>query len=421
MRHAILAGTVLAVLAASPAAAAGGAPDRSFGRGGYVTGAISEDDAATSLVRLADGRVVVAGYASGRRDPTSFFLTRYLPNGGVDGSFGTRGVVRTAFGRYSAASDLLALPDGRLVAVGFSDQGVALARYSASGRIDPSFGRGGRVVAPVGGPSTLATLVADAALLPDGGIAVVGGLVTGQLTLTPFVMRFLADGRPDPAFGTSGYVLPTFATGQQAYASGVAATPEGLVVVTGLTTAAGSGVVPFLVRYLPNGVMDPVFGSTAMRDMPGALFTSLVRTPEGFFLTGGSRSTRGADGGERAAVVTRFLPTGHLDVTFGEAGVAWTRSGAHAQVDDVALTPDGGIVAVGHVARRTSDTLLVRLTSGGAPDASFGTRGVAVAGPATLHDGAVAVVVAPDGRITTTGSASDGRGAGHALTARFTA
>jgi uncharacterized delta-60 repeat protein len=80
-----------------------------------------------------------------------FAVHRYTPEGGVDSSFGRDGKVFTDFGAPARADALAVQANGKVVVAGsrgFDD--FAVARYTSSGRLDGSFGRGGRVTTDFG-------------------------------------------------------------------------------------------------------------------------------------------------------------------------------------------------------------------------------------------------------------------------------
>src|SRR5262249_54535188 len=95
-----------------------------------------------------------------------------LAAGALDPTFGSGGKVLTEFpGRTaSVAEAIVGQPDGKLIAVGRTDQSLGMVRYNADGSLDGTLGSGGRVVAEFGGP----TAGYAAALQPDGKIVVAG-------------------------------------------------------------------------------------------------------------------------------------------------------------------------------------------------------------------------------------------------------
>jgi uncharacterized delta-60 repeat protein len=102
------------------------------------------------------GRVVVAGSGFPLERPV-FAVARLTATGVVDREFGRRGVItdRRSGDHWAQVEHLLMLADGRLIAVGWATRGggsplsrryrAVVLRFTASGRLDPSFGRLGRV------------------------------------------------------------------------------------------------------------------------------------------------------------------------------------------------------------------------------------------------------------------------------------
>lgn len=138
----------------SPSGSSGGTPDATFGTGGIVTTDFSNSyDYATSVAIQSDGKIVVAGESSGTTTPITFALARYNPNGSLDTTFGTNGRVTTAFpGTNCGASGVVIQPDGKIIAAGnrelntpATNYDFALARYNPDGSLDTSFGSGGLV------------------------------------------------------------------------------------------------------------------------------------------------------------------------------------------------------------------------------------------------------------------------------------
>jgi uncharacterized delta-60 repeat protein len=112
----------------------------------------------------ADGKIVAAGKSDGgvtnERDHNvyEFALARYNDDGSLDTSFGRAGMVTTYFARRSSGeasssiAEAVAIQrDGKIVAAGLGNgYDFALARYTARGSLDRSFGRGGKVLTDFG-------------------------------------------------------------------------------------------------------------------------------------------------------------------------------------------------------------------------------------------------------------------------------
>ena len=140
-----------------------GSLDTSFGSGGGTsanfTGAGLSNGFVNSVVRQADGKILLVGYVidrSGMFRERDFAIARYNANGTLDTSFGTNGKVLTDFsnGADAAASAVLQT-DGKLLVAGHTyadlDPGqtetdIAVARYNVDGSLDTTFGNSGKVV-----------------------------------------------------------------------------------------------------------------------------------------------------------------------------------------------------------------------------------------------------------------------------------
>jgi uncharacterized delta-60 repeat protein len=79
----------------------------------------------------ANGDIVAAGEtAATPSGPSDFALARYTANGTLDVTFGDGGFVSTPFGNSVAlANTVLIQTDGKIVAAGNSNSGTTLARY----------------------------------------------------------------------------------------------------------------------------------------------------------------------------------------------------------------------------------------------------------------------------------------------------
>ncbi|MGN6558302.1 MAG: hypothetical protein ACTHLH_09865 [Solirubrobacterales bacterium] len=172
------------------------------------------------------GDLLAAGSTAG-----TFLLARFDQAGNLDSGFGQGGfVMPTVQGSVaereasSWAEDVVALPDHRILLGGGTSQwGVwshgksgafcqqcpqpLLARFDASGHLDPSFGNGGllRLLKPDG--SIFEGAVEQMATLPDGKILVKGYVPSSRVSSAPFVARLNPDGSYDPSFGEGGLTV----------------------------------------------------------------------------------------------------------------------------------------------------------------------------------------------------------------------
>jgi uncharacterized delta-60 repeat protein len=155
--------------------------DASFGTNGVVTTDISTlDDGVSALALRPDGRIVAVGstFPSPTGNLRDFAVAQYLDDGRLDASFGTGGVTTTDFGgNYDVAWTTMIDPAGRIVAAGISGSyspgafRFALARFQPNGALDPSFGSGGLVTTDFPGSDDDVLALASGA---DGKIVAAG-------------------------------------------------------------------------------------------------------------------------------------------------------------------------------------------------------------------------------------------------------
>jgi uncharacterized delta-60 repeat protein len=229
---------------------------------------------------------------------------------------------------------------------------MAVVRLDSTGALDSSFGTGGVVTLP----ASMQSITHTAAIQPDGGILVGGGVVADpELDYDFRIARLLpADGQLDSTFGTGGIVV---------------------------TPAAGT---------------------------VGA--NSVVEQPDGKILAGGDGKRNVLSGSKnRDFVVHRYLADGSSDTSFGEAGRSVISMGRrYDAVRTLLLQPDGAILAVGYSAGgRSGRTALVRLATDGILDPTFGRHGRQQLRLVTRQEFGADAALLADGRIVTGGESVD--------------
>jgi uncharacterized delta-60 repeat protein len=113
-----------------------GTLDNAFGIHGGVTTPFPRNILARAfaVALQTNGDIVAVGQtAHTDTGPSDFALVRYNPDGSVDTSFGNSGFVSTPFGTSVAfANTVLIQIDGKIIALGNSNNGATLARYLGS-------------------------------------------------------------------------------------------------------------------------------------------------------------------------------------------------------------------------------------------------------------------------------------------------
>ncbi|HEX3149657.1 MAG TPA: putative Ig domain-containing protein [Gemmataceae bacterium] len=360
-----------------------GSLDASFDGDGKLTTAIGTGhDEALGLALQSDGKIIAVG-DSFNGSNSDFALIRYLTDGALDPTFGTGGKVVTAFGAaddygYSVGIDGL----GRIVVGGFTlnagDSEFAVARYSASGVLDPTFGSGGKAITSFGpGGDTAYSLAIDSAnRVVLAGRAHVGG--NSGLA----VVRFTANGVLDPTFGTGG----TAVTPSIDQAACVAIDGSGRVVVAG--TASSRFAV---ARYTGSGVLDPTFGSGGTVTTVFAENQLANQGATGIAIDGSGRIvvSGGDSGGNADFALARYTPTGALDTTFGDGGTVIQAIGTYSDFASGLVIDGSGsiVVAGGAYTSNLYDFTVARFSTNNPPDLSSTSAPLVY----TENDGAVAI------------------------------
>jgi uncharacterized delta-60 repeat protein len=132
-----------------------------------------------------DAKLVLAGTA-GDGGSNRFALARYSSSGDLDPSFGSGGKVITPIGATAGAAAVSLVLDRQIIAAGDAtvggDQGFALADYDMSGTLDPTWGSGGTVFTPfldAGGNPVDGVTAGGAAVQADTNLVVAGGITSG--------------------------------------------------------------------------------------------------------------------------------------------------------------------------------------------------------------------------------------------------
>jgi uncharacterized delta-60 repeat protein len=218
-----------------------GTLDSTFGTNGIVATQAGNNwgDYATDVAVQPDGKIIICGQAS-RTGPTAydFVLVRYLPNGMLDTNFGSNGITFTDFGYYDKANALAIQPDGKIVVTGEATyDGMVVARYLPDGALDTSFNHTGYLLKDNNGLPLRGNKVL---VQPDGKIVVGGNAyVTSSGNDRDFaVFRCLADGTPDAGFAPGGLYTIDLSNGGDDELSCLALQPDGKVLLGG--SAAGS-------------------------------------------------------------------------------------------------------------------------------------------------------------------------------------
>src|SRR5262249_55476854 len=154
------------------------------------------------------------------------------------------------------------------VSGGTNGGGFAVARLNADGSLDTSFDGDGRAVVPFPESGTTFSFARGRSLAvpPHGGI-VLAGLLSTRLRGPPRVARLTASGALDTSFGTGGRARVTVPNGITFFSDPVEVAVQSDRRIVLAWTVSGSGVSQqFLVaRLTASGALDPSFDSDGLQ------------------------------------------------------------------------------------------------------------------------------------------------------------
>jgi len=227
----------------------------------------------------------------------------------------------------------------------------ASAAAGAPGDLDGSFsGDGWFRTLEVRSPSNnyLPRGAEDVAVQRDGRIVAVGELIDGTSSWYFGAFRYLPNGELDPSFGEGGWVDTNL--GNFEFPRAVALQPDGGIVV------AGGGDCRYtlcfvLARYLPDGSLDPGFGDggivrTSFGQLHGSKALDVALAPDGRLVAAGFVRMFGDAQDSSHFAVARYLPDGRLDPSFSRDGRATVDFGYGNDIAYGVATQGGGRIVV---------------------------------------------------------------------------
>lgn len=296
-----------------------GGIDSSFGQGGAAVALSSAEGEAFGVAVQPDGRIVLAGTAKMPSDGLPrVAIARFTPGGSPDSSFAGSGAAVVDLGRNSYAYGLALQPDGKLVVVGSQSNGfqvtdALVARFTSGGGLDGSFGSGGLLLRQYGVGAPYSAF-RDVRIAPGGAIVAAGRTFeqVGPATFTRALFaRFTPAGQTDGSFGSGGArLMPAGSHGanpdDDPGAEAVAIAGGGEVVGAGRSQASPADPMRLTLWALtPAGAPDGGFGGggTVILPLDGSEAHGLAVQPAGRLVASGFDG-----GGGLLAAFTGFGP-----------------------------------------------------------------------------------------------------------------
>lgn len=367
--------TLALLVATVPILAQPGTLDLSFSGDGFLSTSYTGTGtfAPNRSVATLDG-----GHITAITTSNSYGLLKFDASGSQNGQPNALDQQYTDGADFSIASNILALPNGKVLVAGncqvSTGYRAALARYNADLTIDVSFGTNGSTVVDLGAAvQEVRCIVA----LSDGRYLIGGAQGTFSNEPSMAFVMFLGNGTVDATWGAAGIQVVT-PPGYWAYARDMVQLPDGgFLVVGGYYDQTNNYHFDVITRLTAAGSVDTSFdgdgfignsGSSFYRDLflnADGSFYALRRSPLDFSM---------------GPELERRSANGSLDPTFDGDGTVdlQPRFGFDGDVNGLAVDGSGRILVCGQVINGlgTNSAALVRLLPNGSADEAFGTSGM---------------------------------------------
>ncbi len=384
--------------------------DTTFGTGGVAqtpsltatTQPVSYDY--NSMGVQSTGKVVVAEARDNLIGTSDLLVRRYNTNGSIDTTFGTNGQSSIPLPK-TTSSQLTPIPtltidinNNVVVAVNTSSTANFVARLTAAGQLDTTFGTNGAVTLP-----SSVQFIQDVTIQGDNKILITGGegLPVGAFFTTSYqlaVVRLTTTGTLDTTFNGTGQLTysPTSQTNTDLARQITAVAPSGQIYVGTEYTASNNSVDSVaLTRINATGTIDTTYGTAGSQNILLNRLSGMGVQPTGKVVLTGTSPGRGSG---YSVTMLRLNTDGTGDTTFvgSLTGTETTGIGPRLPfISAMTVESDGSILL-------DSGLNLAHFLATGAPDRSFGLDGLAtiqysavapaaeaVYGTATLHTIAV--------------------------------
>lgn len=392
--------------------------DYSFGKSGKVVTNIDAEElrAVTrtkSVLLQKDGKIITVGEVQ-RGLTANIFLARFLRDGTVDLSFGSKGYIHYGHSGYDELFQAQLQSDGKIVAVILSGGKKYLIRFTSSG-LDSSFGENGLVQLAHAGNSI--------DIDKDDRI-IVGETTMDQGNSVCAVQRFYKNGNPDSSYGINNLSSISIGKGNT-LETRIKLDKNGKIIV-GCTLVKTIKADFIIIRFNSNGTIDSSFSDSGWIDLKylntGGL-TAMAIQDDNKIIAGGYTNQE-KDLNENF-ILTRIQTNGIVDSSFGIKGSVITdfnyNPNAYPKKQDylsaLIIQNDNKIIAAGYTYKYlfgNDEFALCRYNVNGELDTSFGLRGqVRTKFTDNIDSRANDAILQPDGKILLAGYYEPENGAGN--------
>ena len=341
-----------------------GSPDTTCNNTGQFVDTVN-DAVASDVVVLSDGSFVIAGTMQ-INNRGALFVAKFTNTCNFDATFGNNGIATYLAGDGTSARALTVQSDRKIIVVGdeyptvsdSNDQRILVARFSALGIIDNSFGTNGRFISTANQKGQAQDVVIDS----SGRIVFVGSIVGTVAPDAAIVGRLTSNGQLDSTFATLGYFINEF--NGDAQLNAIALRPNGNLVAVGTYGGPSPSAQqsPIVVCLTQTGAFDSDCGVNGWAYLPTAnsdvYADDVIVTSDNKILLSGMINPTNPQ-----PFVMRLNHNGTLDNNFATSGT-WRGTSLIGRMFSVTIQSDGRILAAGQLdAQGTMSVGVVRLAN----------------------------------------------------------
>lgn len=406
--------TLLTLVSLSSSIAQNISIDLTYGVNGYANGATNGTFLNVSTM-LPGNKVLVAGNPGSN---TSYYVEKYLDTGLRDATFGTNGLVLVNINANSKdnANAMQVQSDGKIIIAGTSDSDASLfgtywdvfvSRLMPDGSVDTTFGTNGHVKTNLG---TNDDEVWEVAVTSTGEIFVLAA--TQNAAVVNKLLKYDNTGVLDTSFGTNGVLDLPVPVDSRFYELIINDQDELFLSGTILNTATNEYDATVMKLDL-QGSLITSYGTNGVVTITDTLESYTTR--DMIFTTDGGLLITGAAGNnsiDTQLALYKITANGLLDTTFNTTGVAFFNHGSSNYgvtfAYSVVELPDGSFIAQADIIGNNNyDLLLLNVGVDGALVNGFGNSGRYILPRSTHQDYNRQVLLQDDGKVIVVGMATD--------------
>jgi uncharacterized delta-60 repeat protein len=361
--------------------------DKTFGDQGVVRVTYPTGQLASlfNIHILPDGKIIHVNQIYDPIDGFCLYIMRHYADGRIDSSFGDNGSSRYILPHSSEEIMLYHYPDGRLLLYGSKQENYSsqnniaiIIRFLADGRVDSSFGTNGTYKQPRSTPSSFFQTIT---VSNDGTIYAFGRRQrsgSSSSEYLPTITRITPRGINDSTFADMGekIVGPQADTGEVWTAVMYG---EDRCIFSISDDRSSNTPLNMICTDL-DGVIDSSFGTDGkiriqLSDDFEFVADIMTTTDQKIICTAVLSEDHGAN---YKTILLRLLPTGALDTSFGEFGIAPVPNDKYQRsASNIVLDSNKNIIQYGDLYDADSAfySILMRYTHNGQIDSSYGKNG----------------------------------------------